>query len=101
MFRTQKKLIELTEDLLKAHRGLAALKLELAEQKSAFRNLEHEWLNTHEKFKAIMGRLHKRDADDVRDAPEAPGGDNSDKAPGPYDHLDPISKGIHERRTRR
>jgi len=101
VFRTQKKLIELTEELLKAHRGLAALKSELADQKSAFRNLELEWVNCHEKFKAIMGRLHKRDADLDRDPPEPPSGPNSDKAPGPFDHLDPVSKGIHERRSRR
>lgn len=101
LFSREQKNMALEEGLQKAHDAIAELHRQLDTQQSAFRNLETEWLNTHEKFKAIMGRLQKRYAAGDETPPEPPGGNNEDSAAGPFDHLDPVSKKIMERRTRR
>ena len=98
-FISKKELNQVEERLETLERMLTGFEGTIATQASALRNLETEWLNTHEKFKAIMGRLQKRDAKDAERPPEPPDGNEHDKTPGPYDHLDPISKGIHERRA--
>jgi len=101
VFGSEKKLSALQDELENTIRQLIDLKADLAAQKSAFRNLETEWINTHEKLKHIMGRLAKRDQREAEDPPELPDKTNSDQAPGPFDHLDPISRRVMERRSGR
>lgn len=89
---------ELVECIEKLRGELAEVRNDIAAQASAFRLLETEWLNTHDKLKRIMGRLAKRDAvdnerpSDVREVPEVP---------EPDDGLDPITRKILARRNKR
>ncbi len=62
LFSREKKINADIERFEKALRTIAELQQVQRDQASAFRNLETEWLNTHDKFKPIMGRLQKRDA---------------------------------------
>lgn len=101
MFGSEKKLSALQDELETVLRRLINVKHEQEAQKAAFRNLETEWINTHEKLKHIMGRLSKRDQRARDELPEPPSAPNGPDPAGPYDHLDPISKGIMERRSRR
>ena len=79
---------------------LAEVKLELAQIKSEFRNLEMEWTNCFEKLKSISGRIAKRQALDRLEEPELPtppgnGETEPDTTPG----LDSISAAILARRN--
>ena len=101
LFREKKKPIEADDSLEKLKRAVTALEQSVSAQASAFRILETEWLNTHDKFKHIMGRLGKRDQAEREALPEPAGDANTPDAASPFDHLDPVSKKIMERRTRR
>ncbi len=101
LFSREKKVSALQDELAIVLRTLIDVKADQEIAKAKFRSLEMEWVNTHDKLKHIMGRLSKRDQRERDEPPEAPGGGNSEQAPGPYDHLDPVSKGIMERRSRR
>ena len=101
LFSDDKKLNALHDDLENVVRQLIELRNEQKEIKSDYRRLETEWLSTHDKFKQIMGRLNKRAEREPDTPPDPPGGPNGPEPAGPYDHLDPISKGIMERRSRR
>ena len=79
---------------------LAEVKLELAQLKSEFRNLEMEWTNCFEKLKQISGRIAKRQALDGNGATnvhELPVEERPED--NPYGDTDTISAAILHRRN--
>lgn len=80
----------------KCLRQLADMRRDIEALQSSHRNLQTEWVNAHDKLLTMANRIDKRRA---RGSPN--GGDGvipDPPAPGPYDHLDPISRKIQERR---
>ncbi len=100
LFSSKKEVSEDLERFERVQRAIADLQAEVKAQAAAFRTLETEWLNTHDKFKMIMGRLQKRVTMENERLPEDAGGPNAEDPASPYAHLDPVSKKIMERRKR-
>ncbi len=100
LFSSKKKPNPLVAIIVKHGDQLATLAQAQAELQSKFRNLELEWLNAHEKLKSISGRIAKRQA--IMAAEEAepvPTAGNGETEPDPYAGLDPVSRGIMQRRN--
>ena len=95
----RKKAPEPLEMVEKCLRLLADVRRDIEALQSSHRNLQTEWINAHDKLLKMANRIDKRAA---RDASNGGDGEITEPvAPGPYDHLDPISRKIHERRHRR
>lgn len=80
----------------KCLRQLADARRDIEALQSSHRNLQTEWVNAHDKLLKMANRIDKRAA---RAASNGADGEIAEPvAPGPYDHLDPISRKIQERR---
>jgi len=100
LFSGKNRVLGLERNLENYAVTLAEVKLELAQLKSEFRNLEMEWTNCFEKLKSISGRIAKRQALDQIEPPElppAPG--NGEGAPDASPSIDSISAAILRRRN--
>ena len=100
LFSDKSRLLGLERNLENYAVTLAEVKLELAQLKSEFRNLEMEWANCFEKLKSISGRIAKRQALDRMEEPELPPPPgNGETEPDTHAGIDPISAGILHRRN--
>ena len=99
-FSSKRQLLALGRNLDNYAVTLAEVKLELAQVKSEFRNLEMEWANCFEKLKSISGRIAKRQALEGIEAPQIlPEPGNGETEPDAQPGVDPISAGILHRRN--
>jgi len=99
-FSSKRRLTRLERNLENYAVTLAEVKLELAQIKSEFRNLQMEWTETFDKLKSISGRIAKRQALERLDEPELPViAGNGPDLPDTPDNLDPVSAGILRRRN--
>jgi len=100
LFGGKNRILGLERNLENYAVTLAEVKLELAQLKSEFRNLEMEWANCFEKLKSISGRIAKRQALDRIEEPELPPPPgNGETDPDAHPRVDPISAGILARRN--
>ena len=83
----------------KCLRRLADVRRDIEALQSSHRNLQTEWVNAHDKLLTMANRIDKRAARAASNGADAE--ITEPVAPGPYDHLDPVSRKIHERRHRR
>lgn len=100
MFKSSEKAKEALRAVARLEDDLASLRVVVEEQQSTLRQLELEWIETYDKVRHQMSRMAKRYAIENPKGNGKGDGEFVDPGASGAPDTDPISKKIHERRSR-